>query len=259
MLDRFYAPHQLSELQEGCSTVNRAYERLLSEYLSLRLTNEDAYEYARHGFVRRIGTLKRCIENVYSIYPPERCDKPSRDECLDLAINLQSFVFNIFGALDNLAWIWVKEKLITDRGRPLRDQQVGLRSGYVIVRKSFSAEFQKYLTSRDEWFQHLEGFRHSLAHRIPLYVIPYTLHPDKLQAHNELEEQKQKAYHRRDFLSYDQLDAEQEALGRFSPYITHSISEHAPLVPFHVQTLADWNTVVEMADRFQSEIGVRSS
>jgi hypothetical protein len=26
----------------------------------LRLTSEAAYEYARHGFVRRPGTLKRC-------------------------------------------------------------------------------------------------------------------------------------------------------------------------------------------------------
>src|SRR5882724_9650610 len=92
----FFPPHQLAQLQEGYPEVNAAYERLLSKYLSLQLTNEAAYEYVRHGFVRRLGTLKRCIENVYSIYPPERSDKPSRDECVDLAINLQSFVFNVF-------------------------------------------------------------------------------------------------------------------------------------------------------------------
>jgi hypothetical protein len=254
MPEPFYAPHQLAELQEGYWTVNRAYERLLAEYLSLRLSNDAAYEFTRHGFVRRLGTLKRCIENVYSIYPPERFDKPPRDECLDLAINLHSFIFNIFGAIDNLAWIWVKEKLITDRGRPLRDQQVGLRSGHAIVRESFSTEFQQYLMSRDNWFQHLEAFRHALAHRIPLYVIPYTLHPDKLEAHNDLEDRKEKAYKQHDFLSYDQLDAEQEALGKFTPYITHSVGENAPFVPFHVQMLADWNTVVEMANEFLKEI-----
>jgi hypothetical protein len=33
---------------------------MLGEYLSLRLTSEAAYEYARHGFDRRLGTLKRC-------------------------------------------------------------------------------------------------------------------------------------------------------------------------------------------------------
>jgi hypothetical protein len=61
----YYKPHQLEELQQGYSTVNSAYERLIDEYLSLRLTNETAHEYVRHGFVRRLGTLKRCIGNVY--------------------------------------------------------------------------------------------------------------------------------------------------------------------------------------------------
>jgi hypothetical protein len=145
MPETFYASHQLTELQEGYSTVNPGYERLMGEYLSLRFTNEAAYEYVRHGFLRRLGTIKRCIENVYSTYPPKRSDKPSRDECLDLAINLQSFIFNIFGAVDNLAWIWVKEKTITGGGRPLRDQQVGLRSRYDIIRESFSPRFQEYL------------------------------------------------------------------------------------------------------------------
>jgi hypothetical protein len=60
MTEPFYAPHQLAELQEGYYAVNRTYEQLLGEYLSLRLTGEAAYEYARHGFVRRLGTLKRC-------------------------------------------------------------------------------------------------------------------------------------------------------------------------------------------------------
>ena len=60
MTEPFYAPHQLAELQEGYYAVNRTYEQLLGEFLSLRLTNEAAYEYARHGFVRRLATLKRC-------------------------------------------------------------------------------------------------------------------------------------------------------------------------------------------------------
>jgi hypothetical protein len=184
----FYKPHQCADLQVGHCTVNPAYERLMIKYLSLRLANESAQEYARHGFLRRLGTLKRCIENVYSIYPPERFDKPSRDECLDLAINLQSFVFNVFGCLDNLAWIWVNERDLRDkRGKPLRAQQVGLRPGCETIRQSFSTEFQEYLITRDDWFGHLEDFRNALAHRIPLYVIPYTLYPDKLKVHNNLE------------------------------------------------------------------------
>jgi hypothetical protein len=80
------------------------------------------------------------------------------------------------------------------------------------------------------------------------------LHPDRLQAHNDLEERKQEAFRKRDLQTYDELDAEQEDLGRVTPYMTHSISENAPLVPFHFQILADWNTVVEMADEFLKEV-----
>jgi len=138
----YYRSSQLVQLQDGYFNVNPAYERLMREYLFLRLTNQAAYEYVSHGFIRRLGTLKRCIENVYSIYPPERSDKPSRNECVDLAINLQSFIFNVFGCIDNLAWIWVKEKGLHDKkGRPLQGQQVGLGVGCIKVRQSFSAEF----------------------------------------------------------------------------------------------------------------------
>ena len=157
MCQPHYRPDQLAQLREGCQAVAQGYERMLGEYLTVSLSNEAAREYARHGFVRRLGTLKRCIENVYSIYPPERFDKPSRNECLDLAINLQSFMFNVFGCIDNLAWVWVKDREIQDKqGRPLRAQQVGLRSGCVDVYQTFSPDFQKYLVSREKWFGYLE-------------------------------------------------------------------------------------------------------
>jgi hypothetical protein len=228
----------------------------MDEYLPLRLTNGTACEYVRHGFVRRIGTLKRCIENVYSIYPPERSDKPSRDECLDMAINLQSFLFNVFGCVDNLAWIWVKEKPVNDsRGRPLRGQQVGLRPGCIAVRETFSPKFREYLASREGWFGYLANYRHAPAHRIPLYVAPYSLRPSKLDEHNEFERRKHEAHKQRNFDLWLRLDADQEALGTFTPWMMHSFSENAAPVPFHYQILADWNTVVEMADNFRAELG----
>jgi hypothetical protein len=63
------------------------------------------------------------------------------------------------------------------------------------------------------------------------------------------------AHSRRDFDLWWELDAEQEKLGRFTPLMTHSFTERTAPVAFHFQVLADWNTVVEMADTFRSEIG----
>jgi len=258
MCQPHYRPDQLAQLREGCQAVAQGYERMLGEYLTVSLSNEAAREYARHGFVRRLGTLKRCIENVYSIYPPERFDKPSRNECLDLAINLQSFMFNVFGCIDNLAWVWVKDREIQDKqGRPLRAQQVGLRSGCVDVYQTFSPDFQKYLVSREKWFGYLEDYRHALAHRIPLYVAPYTLNPVKLDEHNELERRKDEAHRQRKYDLWLTLVAEQEALGNFTPWMMHSFSEGTAPVGFHIQVLADWNTVVEMAEKFLEELRPR--
>jgi hypothetical protein len=161
----------------------------------------------------------------------------------------------VFGCIDNLAWIWVKEKPVNDnRGRPLRDQQVGLRPRCMAVRETFSPEFQQYLVSRGGWFRYLDNYRHALAHRIPLYVAPYTLHPSKLDEHDEFERRKHEAHKRRDFDLWLRLDAEQKSLGTFTPWIMHSFSENASPVPFHCQILADWNAVVEMADTFRQEL-----
>jgi hypothetical protein len=85
MTEPFYAAHQLAELQEGYYADNRTYEQLLGEYLSLRLTSEAAYEYARHGFVRRLGTLKRCA------YPhPHRRARRAKAKGQNLGRNAQA-------------------------------------------------------------------------------------------------------------------------------------------------------------------------
>jgi hypothetical protein len=131
-----------------------------------------------HSYKPREIERKRYVQNVYTIYPPDRTDKPSSDELDDLSINLQSFVFNVFGCIDNLAWIWVKEKQLKNKkGELLSGGSVGLMSEERnrIVRESFSRDFQDYLNRMKDWYKHLENFRHALAHRIPLYVPPYSL------------------------------------------------------------------------------------
>jgi hypothetical protein len=70
---------------------------------------------------------------------------------------------------------------------------------------------------------------------------------------NLLESRKHEAYSRRDYDLWLSLDAEQEDLGSFTPWMMHSFSEAATPIAFHVQMLADWNTVVEIADKFINE------
>jgi hypothetical protein len=146
--------------------------------------------------------------------------------CLDLTINLQSLVFNVFGCLDNLAWIWVTERqLKTAKGKPLTGNLVDFR--WQNIYETFSQEFQNYLTGLNIWFEGMEDYRHALAHRIPLYIPPFVVHPTKLTLYNDLERQKNDALKLHDFLKYDEYDAEQEKLGSFNPAMMHSCVEGA--------------------------------
>ncbi|MBI3452142.1 MAG: hypothetical protein HY057_04790 [Rhodospirillales bacterium] len=171
-----FSEEQIKKIGNELSTIEEKYTGLLIAYGSRNYTNKRAHEYAVHGFSRRLATLKRCIVRVFEILPPDRIDPPAPEDCVDAAIYIQAFVFNVFGCTDNLAWIWVQEKNLTKTdGRPIPNSQVGLRKDNSDVRQSFSPDFQRYLTGLDSWFENLENFRHALAHRIPLYIVPKML------------------------------------------------------------------------------------
>ncbi len=250
-----FSQEHLRHLEEEYLTIPGKYAMLLNAYLSHNYSNARAREHAQHGFSRRLKTLVRCIENIFEILPPDRTDPPTSEELSDAGINLQAFVFNVFGCVDNLAWIWVYEKYLKkDDGSPIPNEWVGLRKKNRLVRKSFSPEFLGYLDGLDEWFDHHDDFRHALAHRIPLYVPPYVVTPDKEAAHQELENRKTAALYRTDLEDYDRLSVEQDALGVFRPFMTHSIEEGARRVVFHAQLLADFNTIEELGRKMLEEL-----
>ncbi len=252
----FFSDDQVKELRHGYTEIEPRYRSLLDSYAFRQFGNQKATEYANHGFLRRIKTLKRCIENVFSLCPPEREEKLSKDELTDLAINLQSFIFNLFGSIDNLAWIWVSEKDIRDKNTlPLGAKYIGLSRKNEIVRRSFSAEFQNYLTELNDWFNYLENYRHALAHRIPLYVPPFLISEAEAKESSLLEEQKIEALRAHNFDEYERLDIEQEAFGWHAPVMGHSLyEENSHRIVFHSQLLADWTTICEMAEHFLDEL-----
>ena len=212
-------------------------------------------EHAHHGFLRRLKTLVRCIDKIFEILPPYRIELPTGEELSDATINIQAFVINVFGSVDNLAWIWVLEKGIErNDGSPIPDSWVGLREKNKLVRGSFSPEFQEYLKGLSGWFDYLENFRHALAHRIPLYVPPYVITKDKEAAYRDFEDRKTDALNRGAFEDYDRLSAEQDALGVFRPVMTHSVIEGSKSVVFHAQLLADFNTVEVLGRKIFEEL-----
>lgn len=96
--------------------------------------------------------MARCIENVFDLIPPERGELPTADELSDATINIQSLIFNTYGAIDNLAWIWVSEKgQKRGDGTSIPDNQVGLGPKNTSARQILPAELQAYLATPDKW------------------------------------------------------------------------------------------------------------
>jgi hypothetical protein len=109
----YFKPEQLVDLQEKLATIERKYSRLLLAFSNNhRFEKETAWEYANQGFMRRVGTLRRCIENAFSLVPPETEEIPNRQMLHDAQINVQAFFANVYGCLDNLAWVWVYERAL---------------------------------------------------------------------------------------------------------------------------------------------------
>jgi hypothetical protein len=167
-------------------------------------------------------------------------------------MNLQAFVFNTFGSLDNIASIWIFEKDVKgDDGKPIPRKWVGLGPGNEQVRKSLSTDFQQYLTTLDEWFGVLQDFRHALAHRIPLYIPPYVIAQEKLAEYKQLDAKK---YATKNPEEYQRLTMQQMKLAKFAPWMQHSYEEGSKGIVFHPQLLRDFGTVEEVALKMLVEL-----
>ncbi len=251
-----FTAEQLSQLADEYRKVRSRHDELMIAYVCRQWENPRAREFATHGLSRRLSTLVRCIEKVFALLPPEVREVPEDNDRIDATICIQAFVFNIFGCLDNFAWILVSEKNITSPdGRPLRNLQINISKQDSLVRHALSEGFIKYLDGLRDWFSYQEGYRHSLAHRIPLYIPPYTVDPKNKSKFRELGELMASAAKACDFAEYDKLDTQQKTLGTFSPLMQHSFAEGARPVVFHVQLLADFKTIIELGEKVLSEIG----
>ena len=251
----YFSKESLEILEADYKKILGKYHKLLKAYAIRVYVNEQAKENATHGFIRRLGTLSRCINNVFTILPPEYSTLPNRDKLSDAAINIQAFVINIFGTIDNLAWIWVYETNLTqDDGLPIPKEWVGLGSKNKIIRSSFSQGFQNHLEDMDSWFDVIGNLRHSLAHRIPLYIPPYTISSAQFEAYNNFENKKNAAFASWDINEHDELTAEQQKLTKFKPWISGSIGDNPRPIVFHAQLLNDFITIEDLAWKILEEL-----
>jgi hypothetical protein len=251
----FFTPDQIAKMAAEYSTISQRCQDLVEAFMKRAYAEKQAREYALHGFARRLYTLVACINLVFEKLPPERDQLPTREERLEATIGIQAFVFNAFGSIDNLAWIFAIEKAIKNkRGDPINRNAIGLAAHNIAIREKLSENFQNYLKGKDEWFKNLEDFRHALAHRVPLFVPPYIITQDKLPEYDELQVGMNEAIAKRDFDTYERKSNEQDALGVFRPWMLHSVVETEAYIVFHPQLFADFATVEEIGRKMLAEL-----
>ncbi|MBQ8660976.1 MAG: hypothetical protein IJ482_01450 [Alphaproteobacteria bacterium] len=143
------------------------------------------YHFAYHGLLRRIQILNRCIENIFSIRDFHLETIPTDDELSDIMINLQCFIINLYGTLENLAWIYAI--CINFKGTKFDNsffakQETLLNTLPENIKTSFIGD--------GKWLKHVKNIRDLLAHQEPLYVPPYSVRKKQKDKWQVLEKEK---------------------------------------------------------------------
>jgi hypothetical protein len=160
---------------------------------------------------------------------------------------IQAFVMNVFGSIDNLAWIWVSKKRLD-----VHHNSVGLIPKCKTFRETLSLEMQGCLHKLEPWFDYIVDYRDALAHRIPLFIAPYIVPDENVAAYTALED---RIVASRDVSAYERLKIEQLKLGAFEPVMKHTLDDDKGAVGFHFQLLSDFATVEEIAQQMPREFG----
>jgi len=244
-----YKQEDVQKIKSELNTLRQRYLNLLSKIfeLSEKLKEEKAKEYLHHGVGRRLEVIERCIENIFLIFPVERKNLLCHDELIDVAINLHAFFVNIFGLLDNLAWVLIYEKQLAGI---IDKKKVGLFKKE--TKKHFPSEFRQYLDSGEMkiWHkQYLTNYRDALSHRIPLYVPPQTLNTEQKKKVEQIENTIVDCIRSRDFDALNKLRIEQKNIGSVCPFFIHALSENKYVV-LHAQLIADFNTIEEIVEKY---------
>ncbi len=243
-----------AEIDELKIEYNAAYEKYLclSDRIKyFQFAEYKAKEYANHGLLRRLKYTWRSIERIFKFLPLDLEHLPDETVCNDTVIYHEAFFVNLYGCIDNLAWMLVYEKRLDDKedlkkksGELLRSK-IGLFKNHEFIRGNLSQEFQDYLNQSDEWLKYLINFRDAIAHRIPIYIPPFVVSDENTELYESLETKKFLAV-KIPSLNFAEIEKQQLELREFRPEFIHSLIEEPKSVIIHYQLLVDFKTLYEI-------------
>lgn len=241
----FYPPVALESFRTNFPLIQQelyaAYVGAVS--FSDRLANPEAKRYMRHGVSRRLGLIRKCVLNIFELFPPERTENLGREALEDVTINLHVFLLHVNALQDNLAWAYQLEF------------ELGLDKHHVSL---FKDQLKAHLPQpvRDfvsserivNWHrQYSTEFRDALAHRIPPYVPPAQLTVEEMARSGELQRIFDDRVAASDWQGVDAAQTEMNSLGRACPQFLHCVATSSTMV-LHPQVLSDARTAVALYD-----------
>jgi hypothetical protein len=249
---RRYTDKQIVDYEKGRQDwINRA-EELRYTVLCYSFNDPRAQKFSREGFFRRLITLDHAMRRLAEIYPPNTRNA-SRDTVRDVEILLQSFVMNVFGAIDNLAWIWAFERGVRHPcGKELRRTQVVFDGGGAgRLYDSLTPALKQMIIEAKDWLNALRDYRNGVAHQIPIY-IPRLLNEDEVKKAACLNVAINDAIVARNYGLVNELFVKHNNLGDYGAVMALS-AEHREHI-FHAQMVCDLATVVELGETLFSEL-----
>ena len=143
------------------------------------------YHFAYYGLLRRIKILNKCVENIFSIRNFYSESIPSDDELTSITINLQCFIINLYGTLENLAWLYA---ICTDFNGSKFDNSFFAKKKKLL--NTLPENIKKSFIGDGKWLDHIKKIRDLLAHQVPLYIPPYCVMMEKEDKWQTLESKK---------------------------------------------------------------------
>jgi hypothetical protein len=242
-----YTDEQVVEIFEKKATAERELSALFDRCFERPYKTTRGKEFAHEGLCRRLRTCTRSIHQVFEFIPPKSRRLPSKEKMTDAEACLHAFLMATYGAIDNLAWIWVSETdLKKPNGKPLPRGNVGLRLENKLVLASLPLKLRTKIEDFGGWFNQNEDYRHALAHRIPPYIPPFAIKTSDLEKFHKLNADILPAILEGDFAKKARLERRLRKLKRFEPVIQHSWGENAVPVIFHAMLIADSLTIASL-------------
>ena len=248
---------QIKEAKQKIMGINREYQQMFFSWLPLKL-NREAENFLRHGFLRRCGLLKRCIQKVHELCPMDS-DRVEDDKLTDTEVYLQSFIINISGSLDDLAHIlnFQLDLKLSKHEIGLIPNQKKFKPLHDVLGQNLKNKLSEY--KQGGWFEYILSYRHDLAHQIPLYIPPRIIDPKHEQAYKALISNRFKCSRNLDFQGAKAIDDEIKKIAVFKPIIVHDFLKKHKKMFFHSQILIDWATIIELSSLVIKEIEDKKS